>query len=58
MALERYELLAEKELEKYNQEYEKMTEVVPESIRPAKTEYIIGALEDRFKEELRELLFS
>jgi len=58
MAVERYELLAEKELEKYNQEYEKMTEVVPEKFRPDKEDFIIGALEDKFKEELEELLFS
>jgi len=55
MAVERYELLAEKELEKYNQEYDKMTEVVPEKFRPNKEDYIIGALEDKFKEELMEL---
>jgi len=58
MALERYEMLSEVELESHNQEYEKMTEVVPEKFRPNKEDYIIGALEDKFKEELRELLFS
>ncbi|SNY41212.1 Initiator Replication protein [Orenia metallireducens] len=58
MALEKYELLTEVEVESYKQEYDKMAEVVPESIRPAKEDYIIGALEDKFKEELKELLFS
>ncbi|PRX23155.1 plasmid replication initiation protein [Orenia metallireducens] len=58
MAVERYVLLAEKELKKYNQEYEKMTEVVPEKFRPNKKDFIIGALEDKFKEELRELIIE
>jgi len=55
MAVERYESLSEDKLEEYNQEYEKMTEVVPEKFRPTKEDYIIGALEDKFKEELKEL---
>ncbi|WP_143786680.1 hypothetical protein [Orenia metallireducens] len=58
MDVERYELLAEKELENYNQEYEKMTEVVPEKFRPDKEDFIIGALEDKFREEFRDLLFN
>ncbi|OCL28597.1 hypothetical protein U472_00585 [Orenia metallireducens] len=55
MALERYEVLSEGELERYNQEYEKMAKLVPEKLRPNKEDYIIGALEDKFKEELKEL---
>jgi len=55
MALERYEMLSEVELESHNQEYEKMTEVVPEKFRPNKEDFIIGALEDKFKKELKEL---
>ncbi|PRX23117.1 hypothetical protein BX659_1279 [Orenia metallireducens] len=51
-------MLTEKELEKYNQEYEKMTEVVPEKFRPNKEDFIIGALEDKFKEELKGVLMA
>ncbi|OCL28758.1 hypothetical protein U472_00110 [Orenia metallireducens] len=55
-AMERYKVLSDSELERYEQEYRKMAKLVPKSIRPAKKEYIIGSLEDKFKEELRDLL--
>ncbi|SNY41399.1 Initiator Replication protein [Orenia metallireducens] len=54
-ALEKYEKLSEEELEQYNQEYERVAKFVPETMRPPKKDYIIGALEDQFKEEIREL---
>jgi plasmid replication initiation protein len=54
-AVEKYERLSEEELEQYNQEYDRMAKFVPETVRPAKRDYIIGALEDKFKEEIREL---
>lgn len=58
-AEEKYQLLAasELELERYDQQYERMAKLVPESLRPSKEEYIIGALEEgEFREELREFL--
>lgn len=57
-ALEKYELLSEIELERYDEEYEKITKLVPGKFRPAKKDYIIGALEDRLKDELRDFLFN
>ncbi|PRX16922.1 replication initiator protein [Orenia metallireducens] len=54
-AVEKYEKLSAEELEQYNQEYERVAKFVPETMRPVKRDYIIGALEDQFKKEIREL---
>ena len=45
-AVKRYDSLSNKELEKYIAEYERVAQIVPDSLRPTKRDYIIGILAD------------
>ncbi|WP_027339076.1 replication initiation protein [Halonatronum saccharophilum] len=57
-AVKMYNDLSKKELDKYDDEYDRMARFVPENIRPSREEYIVGSLQDEIREELEELLFN
>ncbi|WP_051412013.1 replication initiation protein [Halonatronum saccharophilum] len=57
-AVKMYNDLSKEELDKYNDEYDRMARFVPENIRPSREEYIVGSLQDDIREELEDLLFN